>query len=60
MQLTGQTGRQMNGLGVQRNCPDLFLRHHANNQVGVAKMRTANGTIRDVVQTLYRGELYSL
>ena len=48
----------MNGLGVEGSCPDLFLRHHANNQVGVAKKRTANGALRDVVQTLYPGVLY--
>ena len=50
----------MNGLGVQRKCPDLFLRHHANNLVGVAKKGTANGALHDVVQTLYQGYLYTL
>ena len=50
----------MNGLRVEGKCPDLFLRHHANNQVGVAKKRTENGALRDAVHTLFRGVLYTL
>jgi hypothetical protein len=41
-----------NGLDVEGSCPDLFLRNHGNNQVGVAKKRIANGALSDVVQSL--------
>jgi hypothetical protein len=49
--------KAMNGLCAEGSCPDLFLRQHGNNQVGVAKKRTANGALRDVVRTLHRGVL---